>query len=284
MKFSVVTPSYNQLHWLKLCAASVADQRSDSIEVEHIVQDGGSGEALLAWGQAQSGLRFFSAADAGMYDAINNGLLKSTGDICSYLNCDEQYLPGALATVGKFFQENEGIDIVGADIIVVDDAGNAKSYRRAVLPMRLDRWHVPSVATAALFFRRRIVDEGLLLPGDYRIVGDAVWIDRLLSLNKSFAVLPIPLAVFGITGANLSRDPRVTAELSRWRGLTNGRQNILVLEAAAKLFFRLRKLFAGAYQPRTIDYEIYTFGESGDGSVLPNRSKFKAESLSGRWS
>ena len=284
MKFSVVTPSYNQLPWLKLCVASVADQRSDSIEVEHIVQDGGSGDELVAWGQAQAGLRFFSAADAGMYDAINKGLLKSTGEICSYLNCDEQYLPGALAAVGKFFRENETIDILGADIIIVDGSGNAKSYRRSVLPMRLDRWHVPGVATAALFFRRRIIDEGLLLPGDYRIVGDAVWIDRLLSLNKSFAVLPVPLAVFGITGANLSKDPRVTAELSRWRGLTNGRENIVLLEAAAKIVFRLRKLFAGAYQSRTIEYEIYGFDTSGDARVLPNRSKFRAESLSGRWS
>ena len=45
-KFSVVTPSFNNSQWLKLCVASVADQ---GVEHEHIVQDGSSGDGTLDW-------------------------------------------------------------------------------------------------------------------------------------------------------------------------------------------------------------------------------------------
>ena len=37
MKFSIITPSFRNSEWLKLCIASVADQ--SGVELEHIVQD-----------------------------------------------------------------------------------------------------------------------------------------------------------------------------------------------------------------------------------------------------
>ncbi len=48
-------------------------------------------------------LTIYSEKDAGMYDAINKGLRKATGDICAYLNCDEQYLPEILRWVVDYF-------------------------------------------------------------------------------------------------------------------------------------------------------------------------------------
>ena len=36
-RFSIITPSYRSLQWLRLCIASVGDQQG--VEVEHIVQD-----------------------------------------------------------------------------------------------------------------------------------------------------------------------------------------------------------------------------------------------------
>ena len=41
----------------------------------------------------------FIEKDGGMYDAVNRGYRRAQGDILAYLNCDEQYLPGALKTV-----------------------------------------------------------------------------------------------------------------------------------------------------------------------------------------
>ena len=42
MKFWVVTPSYNQLYWLKRCIASVMDQADENITIHHHIQDADS--------------------------------------------------------------------------------------------------------------------------------------------------------------------------------------------------------------------------------------------------
>ena len=96
MRFTIVTPSFNQLDWLELCIASVADQHGVS-SVEHLVCDGGSagiddfkGRMLARFPETSHyRLEFLVGPDAGMYDAINKGLRRATGDVCSYLNCDE---------------------------------------------------------------------------------------------------------------------------------------------------------------------------------------------------
>lgn len=43
MKFSIITPHFEQLNWLSLCVASVADQVCDNnLCIEHIIQDAGT--------------------------------------------------------------------------------------------------------------------------------------------------------------------------------------------------------------------------------------------------
>src|SRR5437588_12782934 len=96
VRFSIITPSYRSSRWLKLCVASVADQ---GVELEHIVQDAGSDDGTLDWLPQDKRVKAFVENDQGMYDAVNRGLCRSTGDLLAYLNCDEQYLPGALAAV-----------------------------------------------------------------------------------------------------------------------------------------------------------------------------------------
>ena len=80
---SIVTPSFGQLDWLRLALASVADQQG--VEVEHIVQDGGSEAETLALMVANPIVRLFSEPDDGMYDAINRGLRRTRGEICGYI-------------------------------------------------------------------------------------------------------------------------------------------------------------------------------------------------------
>ena len=101
MRFSIITPSFRNSEWLKLCVASVADQQ---VDLEHIVQDAGSDDGTLDWLLTDSRVKAFVEKDSGMYDGINRGLRKATGEIVAYLNCDEQYLPGALSAVKEMFE------------------------------------------------------------------------------------------------------------------------------------------------------------------------------------
>src|SRR5271169_5435610 len=116
MRFSVVTPSFRQSQWLKLCVASVADQ---GVEVEHIVQDSCSDDGTLDWLLTDPRVKAYAEKDAGMYDAVNRGLRRASGQILSYLNCDEQYLPGTLQEVENYFDHHPDVEMLFGDALVV---------------------------------------------------------------------------------------------------------------------------------------------------------------------
>ncbi|MEI8342430.1 MAG: glycosyltransferase, partial [Verrucomicrobiota bacterium] len=255
LRFSVVTPSFRQLDWLKLCAASVADQQD--VTVEHIVHDAGSGPELEAWAASQKNLKLVVEKDDGMYDAINRGLKLSRGEICSYLNCDEQYLPGALQKVSAFFEAHPEIDVVFADAVLINSDGTPLSYRRAVLPGALHTRLVHlNTLSCATFFRRSIVGRGLLFNTDYRAIGDAVWVHSLLTSGVRMAILPEPIAVFTFTGENLGAADKSKIEMDRWRKSKDAPPGFLQFPVIVG--HRIKKLFAGAYRPRSCAVKIYT--------------------------
>jgi glycosyltransferase involved in cell wall biosynthesis len=142
MKFSIITPSFRNSSWLKLCIASVADQTG--VELEHIVQDSCSDDGTQDWLPHDPRVKAFIEKDAGMYDAVNRGYRRATGDILAYLNCDEQYLPGALAAVQEFFEANPGVEVALAGSIVTDGAGQYLCHRHSM--ERPPRAHLVSLS------------------------------------------------------------------------------------------------------------------------------------------
>ena len=252
---SVVTPSFRQLQWLKLCAASVADQQG--VGHEHIVQDAGTGPEVEAWARTVPGLLLFVEKDEGMYDAVNRGLHRSRGVICSYLNCDEQYLSGALARVAAFFDAHPEIDVLFGDAILIDQNGKPLSYRRTVLPT-YDHVHYVhlNTPTCATFFRRTLVDRGFLFDSKWKVIGDQVWMEQLLRAGIRMATVNEPLAAFTFTGQNLGATKESAEETAQRRGRAS--LTILARQTGARISHRARKLLAGAYKARKIDIEIYT--------------------------
>ena len=88
-----------------------------------------------------------------MYDGINRGLRRARGDIVAYLNCDEQYLPGALSAVQQFFDAHPGVDVLFADFVVVDGAGNYLFHRKVQKPLLHHTWvsHLAAFTCATFF-------------------------------------------------------------------------------------------------------------------------------------
>src|SRR4051812_12173129 len=114
LQFSIVTPSFRNSEWLRLCIPSVADQ---GVELEHIVQDAGSDDGTLDWLPHDPRVKAYIEKDSGMYDAVNRGWKRANGEILAYINCDEQYLPGALQKVWDFFQANPAVEVLFGDIV-----------------------------------------------------------------------------------------------------------------------------------------------------------------------
>lgn len=272
MRFSIITPSYNPGPWLRLAIASVEDQAG--VEVEHIVQDACSDDGTLDWLPKDSRVQTFVEKDEGMYDAINRGLRRATGEVLAYLNCDEQYLPGTLARVRDFFAAHPEVEVLFGDALLVDDRGAPVSYRRMVLPMRA---HVRLVhlntLTCSTFFRRSIVERGHFFDLRWKVIGDAAWVDKLLSARVAMAAVPEPLAVFAFTGANLGSSPKTLEEMRVMRG---GDWKA-ALAPLISLHHRYRKWRAGAYRPHAVDYALYTQ------SSPDRRQSFSAPKLGFGW-
>jgi glycosyltransferase involved in cell wall biosynthesis len=253
MRFSVITPSFRQLEWLELCAASIADQ---AVEFEHLVQDAGS-PGIENWAASHPSVQVFIEKDAGMYDAVNRGLRRATGEICSYLNCDEQYLPGTLQRVADYFRQHPKIDVLFGDAILTDPELTPLSYRRVVTPRQ---WHTLlrplNVLTCATFFRRKIVDEGALFDPDWKIIGDRAWILSLINRGYHMGTLNEPLSVFALTGANMSNDEKVDAELRHWA--TRVPAGVRLIKPWVQASHLLEKWERGAYKKRATRSSWYT--------------------------
>jgi glycosyltransferase involved in cell wall biosynthesis len=255
VRISIVTPSYRPSVWLKLCIASVADQQAG---VEHIIQDAGSDDGTLDWLPWDTRVKAFVEKDQGMYDGINRGLRRAGGDILAYLNCDEQYLPGALSTVLGFFEKHPTVDVVFGDVVMVDTEGRYVYHRKMQTPLKYHTWtcHL-STLSCAMFFRRRVVfDYGLLFDPRLRDVGDGEWMVRLLQRPARMAALGQFTSAFTRTGVNMSAGPnarRENRELYQTAPAWARRLKPLFV-----LQHRLRRLLGGMYSQQPFAYEIYT--------------------------
>ena len=115
MKFSVVTATFNSDATLQHCLASVRNQ--DGVELEHIVIDGGSKDRTLDI-LKDSGVKYVSEPDKGVYDAFNKGLAMASGDVVSFLGSDDFYLAGALNAVECALSANPKTLCIHGNIMV----------------------------------------------------------------------------------------------------------------------------------------------------------------------
>lgn len=278
--FSVATPTRNALAKLRRCVGSLRGQREASYE--HLVQDACSSDRTPEWlDQQQQGdarLKAVSEPDAGMYDAINRAWERSQGQYLSWLNSDEQYLPGTLVRVQQLFDSHPEVDALFADYIVVDDDGQAVALRREI-PLR--RFYVANsflnVQSCTLFFRRRLFDEGRLrLDSRLRYAADKHLVLSLYAAGVRFMHVPEPLALFGVDGANLSTHAGMEQEAEALR-LAHGGMRWKPARQVPLALRRMERLWRGAYRKADVEYAFAT-------DEVPTYSVWRASALGGRYS
>jgi glycosyltransferase involved in cell wall biosynthesis len=254
MKFSIITPSFRNSAWLKLCIASVADQ---GVELEHIVQDSCSDDDTKNWLPGDARVKAFIERDSGMYDAVNRGFRRAQGDILAYVNCDEQYLPGALKLVADFFAANPEVEAVFADVVVVEPNGDYICHRPALVPGDDSMWVRFPLLTCAMFLRRSVVQgKGIYFDTKWRDLGDFFFVREMVTRGIRMAVLPRLTSVFTDTGENMSlKENAVNERRMKWQ-MAPGRVR------AAKYFYllqhRMRLALRTDARRKAFDYSLYT--------------------------
>ena len=257
---NVITPSYNMDAFLAGCLRSVADQ---DVEHEHFVIDACSTDetAQVVGTVKEFSGQFVSEPDAGMYDAVNKGWVRSAGEIICYLNCDEQYLPGTLDFVVHYFENNSDVDMIFGDVLVVRPSGALISYRKGY-PVRW--FYIPIsllyVYTCTMFLRRRIFEDGFHFDTSYSSVADADFVMRVQRAGYSIRHIKKYLSVFMFRGDNLSEQVVSTEEKKRL--FTAAPTVVQKMRYPLNVLRLLEKCAAGAYlQKKPLKYEMYVGDE-----------------------
>ena len=176
-KLTVVTPSYNQAHYLERTILSVLNQQYPNLE--YFIMDGGSTDGSLdiikKYEPYLAG--WVSEKDRGQTDAINKGFRRATGDYVAFQNSDDVFAAGAFEAVADAWRKAPDTDVFFGDMYITDEADVILEEMRA--PAFCVECHIHEgmqVFNQSLFIRRNrlqqvgLLDESLRFVIDYEIV------------------------------------------------------------------------------------------------------------------
>lgn len=133
-RISIVTPCFNKVKFLEAAIQSVLDQGYPNLE--YIIVDGGStdGSTKIVQRYASDLTWWTSEPDNGMYDALQKGFSRTTGEIMRWVNADDIIPPKALFTVAELFHSYQDLEWVQGCPSWIDEAGRlvctARDLRR----------------------------------------------------------------------------------------------------------------------------------------------------------
>ena len=139
MKITIITVTYN--------AASVLQRTLDSVctqtykDIEHLIIDGASKDETVQMAKSYKAqvpykVVIQSEPDQGLYDAMNKGLHKATGDYLIFLNAgDALHANDTLETVSQLSSNSPAV--IYGDTSIVDSEGRFLHLRRLRPPKQL---------------------------------------------------------------------------------------------------------------------------------------------------
>ena len=221
MKVSIITVVYNGAATIAEAVASVLAQ--DYPDLEYIVIDGASKDKTLEilQGYADRIHVLVSEPDKGIYDAMNKGLTRATGDIVGILNADDLYAhPGVISQVVAAMTA-AGTDTLYADLTYFKDSDPEAVMRYySGKGFHLKRFEVGDMPPHPTFFVRRacymahgLFDTSYRICADFELMVRFLYVQRL-SAHYLPAVL-VRMRAGGISDGGWRGRHRVNVEIQR---------------------------------------------------------------------
>lgn len=210
MVISIITATYNSEKTLPDTFRSVLLQNYTNYE--YIVIDGGSKDGTVDIIRAYEPLfdgrmKWISEPDKGIYDAMNKGIRKATGDVVGLLNSDDFYTSNdILARVASVFN-NDGIDAVYGDIHFVNDS-DLKKCVRYYSSKPFHRWWMRfgfMPAHPSFYCKRSVYEKYGAFNLTYKVAADFECLLRLIFIHRiKTKYLPLDFVTMRTGGASTS--------------------------------------------------------------------------------
>lgn len=164
MKLTVITIAYNSSQVIGRTIESVFNQEQGTVpcSVEYLIIDGASSDDTMAIAESyipamrERGIdyRVSSEPDRGIYDAMNKGISRATGDIIGILNSGDWYEPIAVSTAAETF-DRTGYDLMYADIRMHKTAGSSFVKKARLRQFQTSRdWNHPTTFVRAQLYKQ----------------------------------------------------------------------------------------------------------------------------------
>jgi glycosyltransferase involved in cell wall biosynthesis len=218
VKITVITVAFNSATTIADTLRSVAHQSHP--DVEHLVIDGKSRDDTVPVVEANRhpGLVMWSEPDKGIYDAMNKGLTRATGEVVGFLNADDFYADEeVLAQVAAVF-EDPGVEACFGDLVYVT-SDNRKIVRywksKPHAQGSFARGWCPAHPT--FYVRRSVVERLGLFDLSYRLAADTEFMMRYLERGRIRSVyvprVQVRMRLGGATNKNWGNIVRQNQEI-----------------------------------------------------------------------
>ena len=179
-RLTVVTPSFNQAHYLERTILSVLNQQYPNLE--YFVVDGGStdGSVDIIKKYAPYLTGWVSEKDQGQTDAINKGFRQATGEYVAFQNSDDVFAPGAFNRVAAEWRNDPVTDVFFGDMYITnEDDVILEEMRLPGFCAECQIYEGMQIYNQSLFIRRTRLEEFGFLDASLRFVIDYEIIARL---------------------------------------------------------------------------------------------------------
>ncbi len=201
---TIITATYNALPTLRKAYASLLSQTHTNWE--WIVVDGASTDGTVEWlsALADSRVNWKSEKDQGIYDALNKGIARATGEEIGFLHADDLLAgPEVLSEIAARFQDSQ-IDGIYGDLQYIS-AENGRVIRNwkssAFTSKKLQHGWMPPHPTC--YFKKSVYEEIGTFDTSFRIAADYDFLLRSFASGKfQFVYMPLLITHMRIGGAS----------------------------------------------------------------------------------
>jgi glycosyltransferase involved in cell wall biosynthesis len=173
MKVSVITVCFNADSVIASCLESVANQSYP--EIEHIIIDAGSTDGTIQTIRRYPHIAILvSEPDRGIYNAMNKGISRATGEFLVFLNADDLFAsPDALEVAMSEVKRLPDADVIYGGLHVREQDGSSHIFRPPSPEMAAEFMvcgclpHQATLARRSVFARTNGFDERYQIHADY---------------------------------------------------------------------------------------------------------------------